>query len=149
MKTVVWLGALGCQPGLGYLDISTGFGYGRRPCSYHSVHPYVQKHTVIYIYIHIHIHTHTYVYILYRYYVYVYLFLVFSWCFWMVCSCVESYDPNVRCEASAQSCWFDPKEIGGSRSCTHLTSKWAKVPLAMSTRQEHAIFCCEFWVNFW
>ena len=48
----------------------------------------------------------------------------------------------VRCEASAQSCWFDPKEIGGSRSCTHLTSKWAKVPLAMSTRQERF---CEFW----
>ena len=74
-------------------------------------------------------------------YMYVYMFLAFSWCFWMVCSCVNPMI-FVRCEASAQSCWFDPKEIGGSRSCTHLTSKWAKVPLAMSTRQERF---CEFW----
>ena len=138
MKTVVWLGALGCQPGLGYLDISTGFGYGRRPCSYHSVHPYVQKHTVIYIY------TYTYTYIC------IHIVQILCICIYVLGVFMVFLDGVflchpmifVRCEASAQSCWFDPKEIGGSRSCTHLTSKWAKVPLAMSTRQERF---CEFW----
>ena len=114
------------------------------------------------LYLHIYIYTtHIILYTIYiynmyhvcicRYYIYRYVHMIysdihgFSWRFhgvfgWCVPMCWAQW--SVYCEASAQSCWFDPKEIGGSRSCTHLTSKWAKVPLAMSTRQEQFY---EFW----